>query len=963
MRLGRKHRRRGVATLRAAAGLTALLALAATPARAQYLFGQNKVIYGAKDWKVLETPRLDVYYYAGEEQLAQVLADFAEKTCIEYEAYFRHKFDDKIPLVLYASHHDFKQTNIIDAMISDYVGGFTESIRGRVAIPHTGSMTQLCNVTRHELVHAFMNDKLAHLFNAKRRYSAGGPPLWFSEGLAEYVALRTPDSEAHMFLRDLVVNGNLVELPDLWRIAGSFLMYKEGESLTGYIAGRFGDEALVQLLENWWRSDRFEVVLQLTLGISTEELNRDWVRYLKRRYYPAVLDADWADHEGAAATRGRGLNTRPAPYAATQRADGTCDFVFLSSRSGSVDVVYARPAADSAGSHEFDWLPYRFDTLVRGGRSDRVESIPPFASGMEIHDHRLAFTTKSGAHDALVLWDLQHRGEIARFKFDELVALASPTWSPDGRAIAFAALDRRGWPDLYRLTLADGALERLTFDPADDRDPDWSHDGTRLAWSSDRDAAAHDGVYHLWTLDVATGVARPLTSGTEDDAAPAWSPDDTSLLYTSDAGGQTNVYLYECESGAISQVTSTLGGIFTPEWLPDGKSFLASSFSNISFNVVRFQVERRRRVEPAVPAQALVADAARAAPPVSVTAGAPADWVRTARLNSFQNRAYRVRFGLDFVRTAVAFDPDFASATGGQLGLTDLLGNHQVFLHASNDANDVSEFWQHLNVGATYVNLSHRVNYSLGAFNLTSVYDPRLDLYRYERRTGMLVGASYPLSRFRRIESTLVGRVSKREVDLGRQSVLISDFTSFVHDNTLWSVAGPTDGTRFNLTFGGTVDVTGTGRGGTSLQADLRRYTPLPMRSVLALRGIGRANWGDDLGYFYMGGPFDVRGYPRRSLFGTRTLLFNGELRFPLVDRLLVGLPFNNIELGGFRGALFADAAYAGPPLSLWAGSLGMGFELGLGGGFIARWDLGRRHDFHHLEPQSFSRFFLGWDY
>src|SRR5262245_47836849 len=134
-------------------GLGAALAVA-TPARAQYLFGQNKVVYGSKDWKVLSTPRLDVYYYRGEDQLAEVIADFAERTCVEYETYFQHKFDHKIPFILYASHHDFKQTNVIDVMISDYVGGFTESIRGRVAIPHTGSMTALRNVTRHELVHA-----------------------------------------------------------------------------------------------------------------------------------------------------------------------------------------------------------------------------------------------------------------------------------------------------------------------------------------------------------------------------------------------------------------------------------------------------------------------------------------------------------------------------------------------------------------------------------------------------------------------------------------------------------------------------------------------------------------------------------------------------------------------------------------------------------------------------------------
>src|SRR5207244_9809395 len=122
------------------------------------------------------------------------------------------------------------------------------------------------------------------------------------------------------------------------------LMYKEGESLVGYIGHRFGDRALVQLLENWWYSDRFESVLQFTLGLSAEDLNRDWKRYLKRRYYPAVMASEWPDQHGKALTRQRGLNTRPAVYPASARADGSCDFLYLSAASGNVDLMYARPA-------------------------------------------------------------------------------------------------------------------------------------------------------------------------------------------------------------------------------------------------------------------------------------------------------------------------------------------------------------------------------------------------------------------------------------------------------------------------------------------------------------------------------------------------------------------------------------------------------------------------------------------
>jgi hypothetical protein len=380
----------------------------------------------------------------------------------------------------------------------------------------------------------------------------------------------------------------------------------------------------------------------------------------------------------------------------------------------------------------------------------------------------------------------------------------------------------------------------------------------------------------------------------------------------------------------------------------------------VSFNIYRFDVDRRWPVPPEVEPEVV---AAAMPAPASVTDGVPSDWVRTAQLNQFPRSDYKVRFGLDFVRTAVAYDPDFSSATGGQLGFTDMLGNHQLFFHASNSADDFSQFWRHLNLGVTYTSLGQRLNFSVGAFHLSSLYDASVDMYRYERRTGALFGVSYPLSRFRRLESMFVARTSQRDFDNAATSFLVSNFTSFVHDNTLWSMSGPMEGTRFNLTVGHTEDVTHTGRGGSSVQVDVRRYSPLPMRTVFATRAIARANWGSDLGFFYVGGPFDLRGYNRRSLYSNRMFLANGELRFPLIDRLLIGLPFENLEFGGFRGVLFSDAAYVAFPFQSWYGALGGGVELILGGGFVTRWDFGRTHDFRTLHSHTFSRWFIGWDY
>jgi hypothetical protein len=257
---------------------------------AQYPFGKNKIQYMPKDWKVFETEHFEIFYYPDETAVAEFIAGRSEDIYAEYAEFFDLEFDRKIPVVLYGTHHDFKETNIIPYMISEATGGFTEFIKGRVALPFTGSYGRLLNVYRHEITHAFMLEKIRVVMNDHRRYTYNHPPLWFTEGLAEYLGQRGRDSEAHMFVRDAVISGNLYSLKEIWRIDGTYMMYKVGESVLHYISTRFGEEAIRVILDSWWKSDKFDLVLRRSIGIDVEKLDKDWQSHLKRRYYPAILN-------------------------------------------------------------------------------------------------------------------------------------------------------------------------------------------------------------------------------------------------------------------------------------------------------------------------------------------------------------------------------------------------------------------------------------------------------------------------------------------------------------------------------------------------------------------------------------------------------------------------------------------------------------------------------------------------
>ena len=170
---------------------------------AQYPFGKNKVNYTKRDWKVMQTDHVDIYYYPNEHNLVAFVAPIVEKTFVEYSELFNLEFRDRLPLVFYSSHYDFQQTNIIPSLISEFTGGFTDLIKGRIAIPMTGSMWQLRHVIRHEMVHVFTMNKMLRVMRDHRIPPDRYLPLWFTEGLAEYWS-GEPDYQHEMVMRDVI---------------------------------------------------------------------------------------------------------------------------------------------------------------------------------------------------------------------------------------------------------------------------------------------------------------------------------------------------------------------------------------------------------------------------------------------------------------------------------------------------------------------------------------------------------------------------------------------------------------------------------------------------------------------------------------------------------------------------------------------------------------------------------------
>src|ERR671924_101989 len=159
-----------------------LTLLIAAPSSAQY-FGRNKVQFKKLNFQVLKTEHFDIYFYPEEREGIDVAARMAERWHTRLERLFEHTLRGRQPLLLYASHPDFEQTNAIQGELGEGTGGVTEPLRRRIVLPMGGPLADTDHVIGHELVHAFQFDITTNPNAAPGETGASRLPLWFIEGM------------------------------------------------------------------------------------------------------------------------------------------------------------------------------------------------------------------------------------------------------------------------------------------------------------------------------------------------------------------------------------------------------------------------------------------------------------------------------------------------------------------------------------------------------------------------------------------------------------------------------------------------------------------------------------------------------------------------------------------------------------------------------------------------------------
>jgi WD40 repeat protein len=931
----------------------------------QDYFGRNKIQYRNFNFSILKTKNFDIYYYPEEKAATYDAAEILERWRSRYTRLFGDSLKKDQPVILYSTHADFEQTNVVEGFLSQATGGVTEGIKNRITIPFAGDYADNNHVLGHELVHAFQYDLIRSRKNGFKE--AESFPLWFIEGMAEYFSIGRKDGLTSMWLRDAVLHNDVPSIDDVGRNA-KYFPYRYGQAILAYIGSRWGDDKIPELLKNALQFG-WDGAFKKTIGINLDTLSIDWKKAVTEEYKGELNGRNNPDSLGYTISAGEdAINLSPviSPdgkyIAVIARHDlFTLDLYLIDAHTGE---IYKKLVSSNSDAH-FDDLQF-------------INS-----SGSWSPDGKLfAFVVVKNGENAISIVDVSSGNIKETFSLKKVDGIFHLAWSPDGKQLAISGT-YGGINNLYLYNFDNKNLEQLTNDKYAELQPAWSPDGETLAYVTDQGGSTNLSSYifgpmRIGLLNMKTRAIRYLSMG--EDAKlinPQFSPDGESVYFISDPDGISNIYRYSFDKNEFYRVTNVSTGISGLTSLSPAISVAQKTgrlvfdvFDNASYDVRGLSPENvegekfdssGKEFENVVslPLKSKASDGIVENYLSDDTTGFIAE-------NEINQKEYNPSLSLyNIGQASIGVGNDmFGTYVGGSISMlfSDMLGNHLLsgVVQANGEFKDIGG-------AVSYFNRSNRINWgaSIGHIPyLSGYFGQKLDtvtiqgqqylandfiFYKqrvYNNQVSLL--GEYPLSTNRRLEFGIgfqnigFGLEADHAVTVG--NYLVNSYTetldsppslnifqtdlAYVGDYSFMAFTSPVDGSRYRFEIQPSI--------GSlkfySLTADVRKYfffSPF----TLAFRALHYGRYGEDsednrlyplsIGYETL-----VRGYDLNSisqsecsgdglngcpvfdrLIGSRIAVFNMEFRVPLFGNEQFGLinfPYLPTEL-----SLFLDGGVA----------------------------------------------------
>lgn len=898
-------------------------------------FGKNRVHYEKFEWHIYRTDHFEIFYYPSLEPHLERIASYAESAYQRISGELKHDLAERVPLILFKTQSEFQMQNISGGELPEGVLAFAEPERNRMVLPIDEPPDQLYRLITHELTHVFEFDIIP------RGILGASLPLWMDEGLANYMAGYWNVLDL-MQVRDAAITDNVPKMSqfETQPLSGR-LPYSLGHATFEFIEAKWGKEGLRQFLFSLRKSviGGGESAYEEALKLKPEEFDEQFDRYLKERFKPFRDKERPADY-------GRNLAPSPekTPYVVVlsiepspsgdmiaavvgNRKDQELDIVLVSSKDGQVIRNLTKGFDKDHG--------YEYIATAGGLRGNLV----PWIAWAPVGD-RVAYFARTEKSKTLVIQNVVTGRIERRHELRMVDSPESPAFSPDGRVVAFAAL-QNAVADIFTVGVDTGEIKNITKDTFADYAPTFAPDGLSMVYT-----ARVSGNDKLFQLDMASGAKKQLTFGTHDDTGAKFY-DDRTVVFSSTAIAPTvqisqevarnanipNIWTLDLRSGELRQWTDTVTGNISPVVLHTG-SALRVAF--VSYYKGENGIHALTGDKPV--ATVATADFGAAGPIIDFNPPMSHTLVRD---NIHKKKFFEkmTLAGRPPVSLGVTSGGNFYGNT--QITFTDVLGDKQFSFFAQSVA-------QYRTTVFSYVNIERRLQYAIQGFSQdqfyygqysAALYDPILAPYidrdlaeAVQSQRGATAFVIFPFNRYTRAEvfggyAHMSERYTNPDLQFLAEQYQIDQYgrpvfrnghmlpigVSFIQETTVFREYGPVAGNTFKVSFDASPGLSDSWLSRRTIDADARHYVRLASNGVLAFRVKGFKSWGRNPDFNYFGGNSEMRGYEYLEFIGQNGFFANAELRFPLIEAMLTPLGV----LGGLRGVLFANigaASFAGQP-------------------------------------------------
>lgn len=540
-----------------------LLLFISLPAVAQFYngsqlnFGKSRVQFNDFLWTYFRFDKFDAYFYQNGKELATYTSEYADKHIKEIELSLQANLEEKIQFIIFNNLSDLKQSNI--GLYGDWeyynTGGVTRIIGGRVLLFFDGDYEHFNQQIRAGIAQVILNGMVYGTgIGAQIKNNAlFTMPEWYMNGLISYISQRW-DADLENHVRDAIMSGKYGNFNSL---TGLEAMYA-GHSLWKYIAIKYGESAIPNIVYMARLSRNVERGFQYVIGVSYTEVLKEWLNFYKDVYA--------AQEQGRSVPPGNLLNKRKKP----DRVYGQLKISPEGER-----VAYTTHQLGIYKVFVQDLVTGKKRRIYRGGYrlAERPDYTYPLVA-WHPSGKVMALLVERKGEEYLYLYNLENRRTEFQilYNFEKILDIS---YSDDGSRLVFSAV-QKGQSDIYVYNIASGSHEQVTKDIYNDLYPRFINHSTGIIFSSNRpgdtlrfdekvkiDKLQYNNDLFIYDYAGKSNILKRITRTEEADETQPMPYADNYFCYLGDQSGVVNRYLARYDSSISFVDTATHYRFFT----------------------------------------------------------------------------------------------------------------------------------------------------------------------------------------------------------------------------------------------------------------------------------------------------------------------------------------------------------------------------------------------------------------